>query len=474
MRGSKWLNTYVFLLLGAFNPSYAFNPNFYVAKVVHRRFPPSISSMFVAKDLADAPCNPFGDTVCPPAAQATGDLSPVKSAISDTVGKAAQRSSPGNVKLSSLDFSTLKPGPQANEGLEKLKSNFAGMASDAKGISISPPTPSSSALEGWAKLRANLQNGPDDVSSASTIPLPNFPPPPTSFSLLDIQAWMLSLDDTSKNWLLGGLLFVSFVALAGNKESSPSSVPVAASAAATATATASPPAPVPSPASTPAPSPAASTEAPIPAPPSASPSPAPAPASPPKPMGKPGDPQVTLNESRLKLMQLEQAQREAELQKIKDENDTMKKKLEAFQKPSPPKSEPAAKAPPKQRKKVAAKPKVDAAMLDTLKNIDGPNAQKAKLPPKPVAAPEDPLAAAKAAAVKVAQQSAAAPTEPAPTTAAASTNDDNDDEWSNLTDSALKRKTVAQLKAFITSKGDKPKAKAVKADLVKQVKGLIG
>ena len=167
-------------------------------------------------------------------------------------------------------------------------------------------------------------------------------------------------------------------------------------------------------------------------------------------------------------MAMEQRAREQELKTIKEENEMMKKKLQAMLQVKPATTQPKAAAKPKRSK--AQKPKIDASMMNTLRDIDGPNAQapaitKAPEPvkaPEPMKAPEpvsDPLAAAKAAA-KTQVQASASP--------AASS-----DDWSSLSDAALKRKTVVQLKEFITSKGNKPNAKAVKADLIKQAKGLM-
>ena len=339
---------------------------------------------------------------------------------------------------------------------KQLKSNFAGMNQPVGSIlkSIqSPNIPDATSArynEGLAKLIANFKGEGGDVAG-SGMPMPNFPPLPSTFSLLEIQSWMASLDDVTSNYLFGGLLFTSFVLLSGNKDSAP--------AAATATAPATPPPPATPPA--PAPTPAAATES-VAAP--AAPAPAP---SKPKPLGKPGNPLDTLKDSRMMLMQMEQAENEAKLQQIKTENEAMKRKINALQASKESAAPaPVAKAPVK-RAKAAARPLIDAKTMDTLKGIDGPNAQPPKIAfkepapaPSPVAptpaVPADPLAQAKAAAERVA--AAAAPSSA---------------DWSELSDAALKKKTVVELKAFITSNGGKPPSKAVKADLIKQVKGIL-
>ena len=191
--------------------------------------------------LAGGICNPFGDEVCDPASRAGGDaiesvakaapdLVPAVKSVSNAVGESVVGSvkgikgmAPGNIKIKTdLDFSTLKPGPQSAEGLAKLKSNFAGMA-DMKGVAVSPGsvTPKGAGVD---RLLSNFQGG---GGGAQDMPMPHFPPLPSTFSLLEVQAWMGSLDEVTKNYLFGGLLFASFVVLAASKEDTPSPAPVA-------------------------------------------------------------------------------------------------------------------------------------------------------------------------------------------------------------------------------------------------------
>ena len=140
------MNNISFLaVLSLLSSSYAFQHTFLSRSVssAQGRVAPlhgviSSNDASIASDI----CNPFGDTVCPPAGDAAGaveeisknviptpDLSGVAASVGESINSVKLPKAPplpSNVNVN-LDFSTLKPGPQAGEGFEKVRGRGRGV-----------------------------------------------------------------------------------------------------------------------------------------------------------------------------------------------------------------------------------------------------------------------------------------------------------------------------------------------------------